>query len=465
MCWTSTADCTWGDNRQVSRPATGHFASNVNCLCPASDGTGVSHFLSVDEPLPGPIQPADPTGAGLTTRFLARQPILDKHQRIYGYELLYRSSTENSFTGDTNMATRDMVDNFLVNGIDSLSAGSRIFFNCSEESLVEGLVTLLPPKSTVLELLETVEPTPEVVAACREFKKKGYQLALDDFHYRDAMRPLIDLADFIKIDFLELNAQSRQEMRRRIGRTRAAMLAEKIETHAEFQHARDEGFEYFQGYFFCRPILESHTEIPPNMLGHVRLLAAISKSPFDVGELEKILQSDASMTYRLLRLVNSAAYGLSREIHSIRSALIMVGDEEFRKLVSVALTKAMGSGRPDALIPMALTRARFCELLAPHIGQKPSEQYLVGLLSLIDAVLKLPMEQVVQRLPLRAAAKAALLGENNVEASGLCILRSYETGSWSECMSRVNGTQVSPEVLSKLYVEAVAWSEQTLRAI
>lgn len=412
---------------------------------------------------PDPASTAVPSPAIETTRFLARQPILDRQQRVFAYELLFRSGDCQAFDGESDAATRGMVDGFLVDGIDSLAAGSRVFVNCTREALVDHLVTLLPAKSTVLEILETIEPDEEVIEACRALRKMGYLLALDDFVFSEAMRPLIALVDFLKIDFRTTNACARASLRAQIGPTRAAWLAEKVESHAEFQQACAEGFEYFQGFFFCRPILESHRDIPPNALSQLRLLAAVSQSPVDMAELERILQSDASLTYRLLRLVNSAAYGLSREIRSIRSALIMVGEMEFRKLITVAVSHSMQATRPSALVSLALVRARFCELLAPHLGQRPAEQYLVGMLSLLDALLEVPMQTVVGRLPLRAEAKAALLGETNSESFGLCLLRNYESGEWKQCLHATAKMHLNADLLNSLYVESVRWAETMLQ--
>lgn len=407
--------------------------------------------------------PVVPSPTIESTRFLARQPILDRQQRVFAYELLFRSGHCQVFEGESDAATRGIVDGFLVDGIDSLAAGTRVFVNCTREALVDRLVTLLPVRSTVLEILETVEPDDEVLSACRALGKMGYQLALDDFVFSEAMRPLIQLVDFLKIDFRTTDPDERARLRRQIGPCRAAWLAEKVETQAEFKQACAEGFEYFQGFFFCRPIVQSHRNLPPNALSQLRLLAAVSQSPVDMVELEKILQADAPLTYRLLRLVNSAAYGLHREIRSIRSALILVGETEFRKLITVAVSNSMGAGRPSALVSLALVRARFCELLAPQLDQRPAEQYLVGLLSLVDALLEVPMQTIVGRLPLRAEAKAALLGKANSESFGLCLLRNYESGEWKQCLHATAKMHLNPELLNSLYLESVRWTESMLQ--
>ena len=291
------------------------------------------------------------------TRFLARQPIFDARQQIHGYEILFRRGWENCFDGRVETATRQVLDNFLLFGVDTLARGGMAFLNCTREVLVDRTVTFLPPKCTVLEVLETIEPDAEVVAACADLKSRGYRIALDDFIPRDGMGPLIEMADYIKLDFRACGPAMLHEIRKALRGAKAALLAEKIESYNEFERARIDGYQYFQGFFFARPAVLSSREIPANAMNYVRLLAALSRSPLDLKEVERLVMAETSLCYRLLRLVNSAAFGVRREISSVRSALVMTGDEEFRKLVTVVLTATLGKQRSPALVLLSLASA------------------------------------------------------------------------------------------------------------
>jgi EAL and modified HD-GYP domain-containing signal transduction protein len=351
------------------------------------------------------------------SRFLARQPILNARSEVVAYELLFRSGWENCFQGEPNAATMQTLDQFLYMGIESLTDNQLAFVNCTRESLVGRLVTVLPCRTTVLEILETIEPDAELLAACLELRRMGYQFALDDFVPRKEMRPLVEIASYIKVDFRISDASQRREIRRMIRGSKAALLAEKVEDQEEFAVARAEGYTHFQGYFFCRPKVFANREIPPNRINYLRLMAELARQPLDLAEVIRIVRLETSLCYRLLRLANSPLLGIRNDVTSVRDAFMLVGEDRFRALASVAASCVMGEGQPTALITLSVERARFCELLAPLIEENPTEQFLLGLLSLLDAMLQTPMESIAQALPLRAEAKAALLGSGQ---SGRC---------------------------------------------
>ena len=396
------------------------------------------------------------------TRFVGRQPIFDARRHVVGYELLFRSGWENSFQGEADDAARQTLDNCLVMGIESLADNGLAFVNCTREALVGKLVALLPPATTVLEILESVEPDDELVEACRVLRRMGYVLALDDFVPRPEMRPLIEIASFIKIDYRASDARMRREIRDLVQGSGAALLAEKVETQQEFDQAVTEGCEYFQGYFFCRPKIITHREIPRNSLNYLNLLAELSRTPLNLIEIIAIVQAEASICYRLLRLANSAMMGVRREVTSVCSALILVGEDRFRTLVTLALSGALGRGSQSALIRLSLERARFCELMAPLTGEDPREQYMLGLLSLLDAILESPMDGLVKSLPLREEAKQALLGVANPAAHSLSLIRSFEAGDWGPCAGAAQELGVTEDHLAGIYVTSLNWAAEAL---
>ncbi len=268
----------------------------------------------------------------------------------------------------------------------------------------------------------------------------------------------IELADYIKLDFRASDAAQRTEIRASLPRTSAAFIAEKLEDEADFEIAVSEGFSYFQGYFFCRPTIVARHEVPTNALNALRLLAALSRTPMNLGEIEHVVMADTSLCYRLLRMVNSPLYAIRNQVESIRRALIIVGENEFRKLAIVAMAGGLSKRQPHALLSLSLQRARFCELAATRYGQNPTEQYLIGLLSLVDAILQLPMPVIVDALPLRPTTRSALLGEHNAEAVPLSVACHYETGDWAPAPEPAN------DQLTDMYSESVRWADDSLRS-
>jgi EAL and modified HD-GYP domain-containing signal transduction protein len=396
------------------------------------------------------------------SRFLARQPILNARGEIFAYELLFRAGWENCFRGESDAATLQTLDQIMYMGIESLTNNQLAFVNCTREALVGRLVTVLPSRTTVLEILETVEPDAEVLEACRELRKMGYQIALDDFVPSPQMRPLIEVASYVKVDFRLSDAKVRREIYEMTCDSYAALLAEKVEDQEEFDVARGEGCEYFQGYFFCRPKVFANREIPPNRVNYLRLMAELTRKSLNLREVVHIVSLEASLCYRLLRLANSPLWGRRNDVTSVQDAFMLVGEDRFRALVSVAASCVLNESKPSALTSLSVERARFCELLAPLIGQNPTEQFMLGLLSLLDAMLQTPMESIVQSMPLRAEAKAALLGATNPAAVPLCLIRNFESGAWGSCAVAADSVGVSEETLAKLYFESVQWARDTL---
>jgi len=395
-------------------------------------------------------------------RFLARQPILDGRREVIGYELLFRAGWENYFSGGRDEAARQTLDNYLYMGIESLTGNGLAFVNCTREALVGRWVTLLPPKNTVLEILETVPIDAELVKACANLRKLGYRIALDDFVPSPEIQPLVDLASYIKVDFKASDAAKRKEIRAMVRASNAALLAEKVENQEDFKVARSEGFKYFQGYFFCRPTIIENREIPANRMNYMQILAELTRGQFNLREVARLVQMEASLTYRLLLLANSARWSRRSDVTSVEDAFMLVGEHRFRALVSVAASCVLSQNQPPALISLSLERARFCELVAPLVGEIPSEQFMLGQLSLLDAMLETPMESIVKSLPLRLEAKAALLGGKNKVAVPLGLIRSFESGAWANCAGTASDLGLSEEKLSQLYVDSVKWATEAL---
>ena len=400
--------------------------------------------------------------ASVARRFIARQTIFDCNKKVYGYELLFRSGWENCFRGDTDEATRMMIADGALYGFHELTHGAPTFVNCTHESLVNGLVTLLP-NSTVLEIVETIVADEEVLEACARYKKLGYKLALDDFRMSEAMEGLLKLADYIKVDFRLSDAKERAEIMALLKGTNATLLAEKVETEQEFQAAVEEGFTLFQGYFFCHPTVFSKKIMPANGANYLYLLSALSQGDFHVSQLALLLKSEIALSYQLLRLVNSASFGANRQVRSLEDALMLVGETQFRKLIINAIATETCRGRSSELLVHVLHRARFLELMAPYTGESATEQYLFGLLSLMDVMLDMRVTDLIAALPLRPEIKEALSGESNEVGAALRLFESYKDADWESCISQSSMLHISESKLSDLYTESLAWAEKAIK--
>ena len=409
-------------------------------------------------------QDAPPETAG-SARYVARHPILDLRGRIHGYELLYRKGTEKAFFGDCELASRTVLDDTVLFGVDRFTGGSLAFINCTSETLTDDLVSVLPSDTAVLELLETVEPSAELIAACVRLKAQGFKLALDDFVWAPKFAPLVDLADYIKVDFLLTPMAERRELLRHVKGRKLKLLAEKVETQEEYAQARSEGFTLFQGYYFCRPELIKNRKIPSNHLCHFEILRLLQRDPIDWEKLSHAVKRDESLTYRLLRLINSVGYAVREEISSVQAAMIFLGEETFRRIAMLAIATELSTGRPPEILKMAMIRARFCELAARFTSCSPNEQYLLGMLSLLSAMLAAPMEELTPGLPLRKEIREALQGTANRESRMLRWLQAHECGDWETCEAIAESSRIRQEQINGCYTEAVYWADLQFRLV
>lgn len=403
-----------------------------------------------------PARAPDPT-----SRYVARQPILTREEQVFGYELLFRDGLENCFTGrDLNAAARSTVDNSMLIGFDILCGGRRAFINCTREVLLKDYITLLPSGQTVVEVLEDVPPDDLVIAACQRLKSAGYQIALDDFVSGDPREPLTDLADIIKVDMKLTTKEQRAEMVKRYGPWRSRLLAEKVETREEFVEVREMGFVYFQGYFFQKPEVLTTRGIPENRFNYIRMLQAVAQPELDEREIENVIKSEASICYRLLRYMNSAVFGLSNEVHSVRHALSMLGERETRRWIRLVATLGAGQGKSSELVTSALVRARFCELLSPRVQHGDSDLFLMGLLSLMDAMLEIPMSEVLNKLPLDHETKAVLLGGASRLRPLYQLMLARESGEWQSSAELSRLLHLSESEVAEAYWQAMQWAKQ-----
>lgn len=402
------------------------------------------------------------------TRFIARQPIFDRQERVYGYELLFRSSLENRYTAlDGDAAACDVADNFLNADAQTLTGGRKAFINCTRHFLVNEYATLLPKDQAVIEILETIEPDAEVLAACQKLKGLGYLIALDDFVYAEKFRPLVELADIIKIDFKLSAPDDRQQAVAKFAPYGSRLLAEKVETRAEFAEACAAGYDYFQGYFFCKPQIIPSPHIPAFKVNYLRILQAVHKPELDREAIVELIEREVSLCYKLLRFVNSSLFGFRREITSTAHALALLGDRELRKWASVAAVLGIAGDKPNELVVTSLARGRCCELLAANSGAAADageeSMFLLGILSLMEAMLGRPLSEIVSEIALPDAVRAALLGAPNRPRATLDLVKAFEVGNWREVSERGAHLRQDESRLSAAYLDAVDWAQKVFR--
>jgi c-di-GMP-related signal transduction protein len=394
-------------------------------------------------------------------RFVARQPILTCDQKVFGYELLFRQGVENYFeSSDSEAASRSVLESSTLMGFEMLCDGRRAFINCTRELLLSDYITLLPPAQTVVEVLETVPADELVVKACRRLKDAGYLIALDDFTVNDPRKDLIELADIIKVDLRLATPEQNATLVKRYRALRRRMLAEKVETIEEFTSAKKAGFLYFQGYFFRRPEMLATSKISTARMSYLRMLQAASRSELDLEEVESVIKTEVSLCYRLLRYLNSTVFALSNEIHSVRHALSLLGEREVRRWVRLVATLAAGQNKPSDLVLSALVRARFCELLSPKIQMGDSDLFLMGLLSLMDVILEIPMPVALENIPLHQDCKEVLLGKPSRLRPFYQLMLHLEAGEWQAADELAKELRFAQGEVAEAFWQAMHWAKE-----
>jgi len=408
---------------------------------------------------------AGAASVALSRIFIARQPIFDLRQKVYGYELLFRSGLENVFRhAEPNQASaKVMTDSTLTLSMDAISEGKLVFINITRDILINDYISLLPRGLTAAEIPETIEPDPEVIGACSRLKKAGYILVLGDFVHGEQYADLMDLADIVKVDFLSTSAEERRQVLSRFTGPNVRFLAEKVETHEVFNEAIDKGYSYFQGYFFSKPVIISSRDVPGFKLNYLQMLREIQSPNVNFHHLEGIIKRDMALSFKLLRYINSAYFGVKDKVSSIMHAMMLLGMREFKQWASLVVMASMGSDKPDELVVHALIRGRFCESLAPMVGmkQRSQELFLLGMFSVIDAILDRPLEEILKDLPLSDEIKDALSGKPNRLRAVFDYALAYEKGDWDGLSAKADALGLDESGIPAAYLAAVRWAQRS----
>lgn len=398
--------------------------------------------------------------------FVARQPIFNTNLKVVAYELLFRAGLENVFPNiDGDKATSSVIsDSFLTMGMETMTEGCPAFINCTRNVLVEGYAHLFPKKTMVVEVLEDIEPDTEILDAIHKLKTEGYKIALDDYVGSPSTEPLIPFADVIKVDFLQTTPEQQKAFADRFRAMKIGLLAEKVETAAEMEYGKSIGYRLFQGYFFCKPTVLTGNRVPESKVTKLQLLHTVNQGDIDFGKTEEIIRHDAGMSYKLLRYINSAYFGLRREVDNIKQALVLLGQKNLRKWASLMACTSLGEGKSTELLATAVTRARFCELLAELIGDtsRSDDLFLMGLLSTIDALLDMPMDKALEQIPLSEDLKAALLDKPGQLRDLLELVKDYEAGDWDSFQEIKDQLQINEGDIPSIHREGLKMAQSIL---
>ncbi len=395
--------------------------------------------------------------------YVARQPIFDIKKCIFGYELLFRTDMANYFPeieGDS--ATSKLISNSFFNiGIEKIAGSNLAFINFTQELLLKQLPLMFSQDRLVVEILEDVQPERDVIEACQEIALNGYIIVLDDFFYKSSLEPLIEVADIIKIDVRATPLEEVGDLVKNMTERGVDLLAEKVETHDEFNRALDMGFRYFQGFFFSKPEVLTGKEISTPQMQLLEIMAEVNKEDFEFNRLEKMIVRDASISYKLMRLINSAYFKRAKEISSIRQAIVMIGEVGIRRFLSLISMAGLAGNKPDELIRVSLVRAKFCELLGNHPGNsaETSELFTLGLFSLIDGIMDDSMENLMAQIPLSSNIKEALISGTGDLSGYLSLVESYEKGDWGEIEEATDMIGIDQDDLPRQYMESLGWAD------
>lgn len=393
--------------------------------------------------------------------YVARQAILDINKELYAYELLFRDGEENCFPdiSPDEATSKIITDSHLDIGLDDLSAGKPVFINFHQNTLLYRFPTSLDPKKVVIEVVETVIPSPDLVQACKTIKDLGYTLALDDHDFDPKWNAFLPYIDIIKVDVVECDEQTLIDSMVKYRGSKIKFVAEKIETMEEFEKYRDMGFDYFQGYFFARPEIIKQKKLPTSKLPLIELIGSSAATEFDLDKVNTIIERDVSLSYKLLRFINNPLVNKSNEISSLRHALNYMGQVEVKKFIALLALANLGDNKPVELIHLSLVRAKFCDLIgqAKSLSNNPPTGFLVGLFSLLDALLDQPMQGIVEKLPIGENIKAALCGDESELRQFLALIRAFEAGYWNGVASISKQLSLDVRMTQAFYNESLKW--------
>lgn len=393
--------------------------------------------------------------------FIARQPIFDINKNVYGYEILYREGQNNCFPSvDGEIATSSVITRCFIDfGISDLTNNKKAFINFTGELLKNNIATIFPKEYLVIEILESVKIDSSIIEACRELKRQGYTIAIDDFKFQTGYEELIKIVDIIKVDFMLSSKKERKEIVSKYKREGLAFLAEKVETYEDYKSAIKMGYTYFQGYYFSKPEITSKKKIIPGRESYIKLINALNDENPDFKKLALIIERDLAFSYEILRLVNNAYYYRGSRIKSISHALVTLGIDELKKWVYLTIIRDFKQDKPEEIINICIIRGRFMRNIA-LIAQRndcASEMMTIGMFSMIDLLMDKSMEEALEEINFSDTIKTVLTNKitEGFISDSYKIALKYERGEWDGIGALAGNIGIPIEKLNNAYIDAI----------
>lgn len=401
--------------------------------------------------------------------YVARQPIFDVNLGVWGYELLFRASADAAMAhvDDNDMATAKVIADGFVMASTGMEPGQRALINFPQNLIIQQFAFALPSDIAVVEILEDVEPTPAVLSAIKEYKTSGYTVALDDFMGEESLKAFLPFADILKVDILGVlgpegakNANKLQPIMQGISQFDGTLLAEKVEDEAVFTLCKKLGFTLFQGYFFSKPQIIPGKKISSTEISKLQLLQELGSPHFKVQKISDIIQRDPSLSYRLLRYINSVGLGVTHKVESVSRAITLLGQRQLSQWLRVVIMSDIAPSQKGKEIAfLAVHRGKFLELLAEYCpSQSPESLFLLGLFSLLDALLDQPMEEILPHLPLEQELIQALLGQHNHFTGYLAMTKAMEQSNRDVILQLAEQLNLPQHLAAPLYTQAMQWT-------
>lgn len=407
--------------------------------------------------------------------FVARQPVFDRSNNVWGYELLFRASGDapTANVDNPDQATLQVIADGFTLAMDGIAPGQKALINFPRNLLVDDSAFALPSDVAVIEILEDVRPEPDVMASLQAIKKAGFSIALDDFMGEDELVPFIKVADIIKVDVLGIIGSDEKqdidrlrEITKDLSKTGRLLLAEKVEDNDIFELCKELGFSLFQGFFFSKPKIIPGKKISPSELTKLQLLKELGNENFETSKLADTLRLDPSLSYRLFRFINSASMGVSQKVESVTRAITLLGQRQLQQwLRIVILTDLAPTQRGQQATFLSVQRGRFLELMSKHCpawSNQHETMFLLGLFSLLDAVLGQRMETIVEQVTLDKSVGEALLGKTNDYADGLRLVQAYERNDWETVQDILEAQHFDRAKADALYTQSLHWTQQLI---
>lgn len=390
---------------------------------------------------------------------IGRQQIFDQKLNIFGYEILFRGDDfDLNRKDEATQATNQVItDTILEIGLNTIVGPHKAFINFTTQNILEKTPLNLPKDRIVIEVLENVEISPRIIDNLKELSKLGYTIALDDFVFSAEWRPLVEFADIIKLDILEMGESKTRALIKYLKQYNVKLLAEKVETYAEYQYLLELGCDYFQGFFFNKPNIVPGKRLSVNQTVAIQLLNTVNNPDVEFEDLTKIISLDVGLSYKLLRYINSAFFALPNKVSSINHAISYLGLKEIKRWINI-LTLASLTNKPEAIMQNALIRGKMCEQLASLSGNKSDNFFLIGILSNLDSLLDMPLDEALSQLPLADDIVSAILHKSGLGGEALLCVISYE--HWD--ISSISFRDIDQAIIGDTYIQTINWAKDVL---